>query len=129
MSFALAAAGDAELDVYSVDGRRVRRLARGRFEPGPHRVGWDGRDDRGQDVPSGVYFARLHGPQGAATRTMVRIRQSRGGESAAYSGDPLSLRAAIRWRTASCRRPRDSSSRPRLQWASAKSGSRRIACR
>ena len=43
------------VEVYSLDGRRVVSLPMSQSAP----VAWDGRDDGGQRVPSGVYFARL----------------------------------------------------------------------
>jgi hypothetical protein len=58
-SFELPAADSAELILYGVSGRRVRTVARGRFDAGSHSFVWDGRDDRGLDVAPGVYFYRL----------------------------------------------------------------------
>ena len=47
------------MSVFSVTGRKIRTLA-DRVDPaGTHRVAWDGRDDRGARVSSGVYFCRL----------------------------------------------------------------------
>ncbi len=74
LSFTLNEPGAVDLEVYSADGRRVRSIARGRYEAGIHRVAWDGRDERGLETPSGIYFARLGAPQGTSTRTLVRIR-------------------------------------------------------
>jgi hypothetical protein len=74
LAFGLAAAGDVDLAVFSIDGRRVRTLARGRFDAGEHRMEWDGRDDGGRAVPAGVYFARLQAPSYHATRRLLRVR-------------------------------------------------------
>ena len=51
--------GYLRLVIYDAQGRRVRMLASGEFGPGRHRARWDGTDDRGRTVASGVYFARL----------------------------------------------------------------------
>jgi flagellar hook assembly protein FlgD len=53
--------GSAQLDIYDVRGRRVRRLSDdGRtLAPGLHEFPWDGRNNRGHYVSSGVYFVRL----------------------------------------------------------------------
>lgn len=59
VSFALARAGEARLEVIGVDGRRVRTLARGVFAAGEHARVWDGADDRGRALPAGLYFVRL----------------------------------------------------------------------
>lgn len=50
--------GKAEIGVYDIGGRLVRNVARGRYPSGFHSASWDGRDDRGHDVPVGVYFLR-----------------------------------------------------------------------
>lgn len=53
------AAGAARLVVHDLAGRVVRRLLDGQREAGPFSLAWDGRDDAGRQLPSGVYFARL----------------------------------------------------------------------
>lgn len=51
--------GYVEITVYDVSGREIRRLLSGAM-PGGHGVAlWDGLDDNGERVASGVYFARL----------------------------------------------------------------------
>lgn len=62
------------LDIYNVAGRRVRTLAQGPAQAGPHTARWDGRDDHGAALPSGVYFYCLSTPRGTKTRTMVLVR-------------------------------------------------------
>ena len=47
------------LDVYDLNGRRVRRLVDGVLEAGMHRSAFDGRDDRGEKLSAGMFFARL----------------------------------------------------------------------
>jgi hypothetical protein len=48
-----------ELTIYDVAGRAIRALLRAPLAAGPHEIRWDGRDDAGSSVASGVYFARL----------------------------------------------------------------------
>ena len=74
LEFGLARAGAVQLSIYGVDGRRVRTLIAGRMEPGFARPTWDGRDDQGQRVPAGVYFARLVTPDGSFSRRIVSMR-------------------------------------------------------
>ncbi len=58
--FRLGAPGPVSLRVYDVAGRLVRTLAFGReMASGVHAVVWQGRDDRGLGVASGLYIARL----------------------------------------------------------------------
>jgi M6 family metalloprotease-like protein len=54
--------GDVSLRVYDASGRLVRTLLDGSVAAGRHVAYWDGRDDRGALVSSGVYFYRLEGP-------------------------------------------------------------------
>jgi hypothetical protein len=57
--FSLPAAGAHSLVVYDVTGRRVASLSSGWADAGAHEVRWDGRNQKGVQVPSGVYFFRL----------------------------------------------------------------------
>jgi len=45
-----------ELSIYNLKGQKVRTLANGPSAAGRYRSVWDGRDDRGAPVASGVYF-------------------------------------------------------------------------
>ena len=62
------------LDIYNLVGQRVRTLVRATLEAGFHSVRWDGRNDEGVSVASGVYLYRLHAGDITATRTMLLIR-------------------------------------------------------
>ena len=57
--FDLAYADQAELVVFDAQGRLVRTLFRGQASGGRNEIVWDGRDDQGREVPSGVYYYRL----------------------------------------------------------------------
>ena len=65
-----------KLMIYNLLGQRVRTLVSGEFDSGEYRITWDGRDDLGRDVSSGVYFYRLtvDGGKRTETRKMVLIR-------------------------------------------------------
>jgi hypothetical protein len=63
-----------ELAVYGLDGRRVRILADGFLPTGGHRTTWDGRDDAGQTVASGVYLVRLQGTEFTQSQRVVLVR-------------------------------------------------------
>ena len=64
---------DAWITVYDVAGRRVRELFVGAMAAGRHVVVWDGRDDGGRRVGSGVYFVRLATDAGVIQRKVVYI--------------------------------------------------------
>ncbi|MFQ5599912.1 MAG: FlgD immunoglobulin-like domain containing protein [Candidatus Krumholzibacteriia bacterium] len=72
--FDLARAGHVELRIYDVAGRLVRTLTRGEYPPGIHRFVWDGHDDAGGRVASGVYLYRLEGGDFATTRKLILMR-------------------------------------------------------
>jgi flagellar hook assembly protein FlgD len=55
-------------------GRIIRTLADGRTEAGTRTVRWDGMDDTGIPVPSGLYFAKLTSSGSSAVRKMTVIR-------------------------------------------------------
>lgn len=59
LQLSLPQAGHVDLGIYDISGRRLRTLASARLSAGTHALVWDGRDDRGNPAPSGVYFARL----------------------------------------------------------------------
>lgn len=60
--------------VFAVDGRRVRTLRKGMMEAGVHQLTWDGRDDAGRQVASGLYFAGVETERGRTTRRIARVR-------------------------------------------------------
>jgi hypothetical protein len=74
LSFSLAQGGPVELAIYSVGGRRVRTLARDVREPGEYSVVWNGRDDGGNAVAAGVYYAYLLTAQGRFHRTITYLK-------------------------------------------------------
>jgi flagellar hook assembly protein FlgD len=59
VAFSLASAVATELRIYDVRGALVRTLVNDHRSAGVHRVEWNGRDDGGQMVASGVYFCKL----------------------------------------------------------------------
>ena len=74
IEFELTQDGVAELVICDVAGRAVKLLARAQMPAGPHRVEWNGRDDSGAPVASGVYYYSLHTAQGRWTKRMVLLR-------------------------------------------------------
>jgi hypothetical protein len=65
---------DVALDIFDVQGRRVRALVRGQEAPGTHGAVWDGRDDAGRLVPSGIFFYRLQVGGQTLTRKMMLLK-------------------------------------------------------
>jgi len=64
----------AQVSVYDVAGRLVRHLVSGEFEAGYGTATWDGRDERGVAVSSGIYFLRLVSAGSTRTARIVVVR-------------------------------------------------------
>jgi hypothetical protein len=60
--------------VYDVTGRRVATLVDGHKAAGEKRVTWDGSNDHGAEVATGVYFYRMTAPGFSQTRKMVLVK-------------------------------------------------------
>ena len=69
----LPLAGDARLDVFDTSGRLVRTLVRESVSPGDHGVTWDGSDEAGRRVGTGVYYLRLAGAGSVHTQRVVLL--------------------------------------------------------
>ncbi len=74
IDFFLPGGADTELAVFDLSGRRVRTLLGEPLAGGDHRVSWDGRNDDGRPVRSGVYFYRLRAGGETITRKMTLLR-------------------------------------------------------
>jgi flagellar hook assembly protein FlgD len=60
--------------VYSVDGRLIRTIQRAHLAPGYYRLSWDGRNERGQAVSSGVYFITASAGDIVSSRKVILVR-------------------------------------------------------
>ena len=74
IKFGLPTASRVTLTIYNVLGQKVRTLVNGFLEAKVHTVRWDGRNDRGMQVPSGMYFYRLKAKGFIKTNRMLLIR-------------------------------------------------------
>lgn len=74
LRFSLATEGEARLDIYDASGRRVRTLLDGVQGAGAHQVTWDGTDEDGQSLPSGVYWARFQTGDFEGSSKLIRIQ-------------------------------------------------------
>jgi hypothetical protein len=72
LCYSLPSAGAAALSIHDLLGRRVRLLGEGIFPGGEQRTTWDGLDEAGRVVATGVYFAVLRDSRGSRTRMLVR---------------------------------------------------------
>ncbi|MCK4360006.1 MAG: T9SS type A sorting domain-containing protein [Candidatus Cloacimonetes bacterium] len=59
ITFYISSTGETELAIYNVSGQKVRTLINEFQTTGEHTIIWDGTDDDGNAVSSGIYFYRL----------------------------------------------------------------------
>lgn len=65
---------DVKLIIYNVLGQQVRTLVSSAMNAGHHVVNWDGRNEAGQLVPSGLYFYRIKAGNNIASRRMMLLK-------------------------------------------------------
>ncbi len=73
ITLALPRAGEFQVTVLDVTGRRVRALANGMGTAGSHTLHWDGRDDFGKRVAPGLYLVQARAGADRATSRVVLI--------------------------------------------------------
>jgi hypothetical protein len=74
LSFSLPKSSMVEIDIYDVCGRKVKSLYFGQAEAGIHKLIWDGRNDSGGSVSSGVYLYRLKSESDVVVRKMTLLK-------------------------------------------------------
>jgi hypothetical protein len=74
LEFSVERPGFTQLVVYDASGRQIRTLVRGTVTSGRHQVHWDGRDDAGLRVASGVYLCQLRSGRQTWSRRVVLLR-------------------------------------------------------
>ncbi len=74
ITYVLSVSGPVHLDVLDILGRHVATLADSWHSSGEYQVSWDGRDERGRLVGSGMYFYRLTMPGAAVSGKMVLLK-------------------------------------------------------
>jgi hypothetical protein len=75
ITYTLAERADVSLRIYNVAGQLIRTLVNETGSPGEvHTATWDGRNDAGQSVSSGVYFYRLTAGSYVQTKKMVLLK-------------------------------------------------------
>ena len=71
--YRVAQSGDVNLDIYNVLGQKVRTLVNGFREANTYSVQWDGKNDKGLQVPSGLYIYRLDIQGFSETKRMLLL--------------------------------------------------------
>ena len=74
ISYFLTEAGPAQVEVFNLIGQRVTVLTQEPQKAGLHRLHWDGKDDQGRVLASGIYLYRLVTPQEVIRRKLTVLR-------------------------------------------------------
>ena len=72
--FALPQSEEVKLAVYNLAGQRVGTLVKGMRQAGSYSINWDGKDEAGRDLASGVYLYELRAGEKIETRKLLLIR-------------------------------------------------------
>jgi hypothetical protein len=74
IDFEIARGGFVSIRIYDALGRRVRTLVNGSLAAGRHQRTWNGTDERGERVATGVYFCRMAADGFTRTRRLVLLK-------------------------------------------------------
>ena len=74
IEYSLAESGFTELAVYNIAGQKIKSLVSSEMTAGRHSVMWDGYDDHGNAVSSGVYLSRLKSGEKVTTQRMLFMK-------------------------------------------------------
>ena len=74
LEFTLSKGCHVRLDIYNILGKRIRTLINEHQTAGYKRVSWDGKDDNGNEVPTGVYFYRIKAGDFTQAKKMILLK-------------------------------------------------------
>jgi len=74
IAYHLSRASQVKLRVYNLAGQLLRTLVDAPQAAGHFQITWDGKDDTGNGVASGVYLYRLEAESFAETKKMILLR-------------------------------------------------------
>jgi hypothetical protein len=74
IAFELAQRKQVQMSIFDAGGRLVQNLVDGVFDPGTHKVTWNGRDKSHTAVSSGMYFVRIESDGRVETKKIVLLK-------------------------------------------------------
>jgi len=74
IEFTLGQAGPVRVDIFNLKGQKVKSLANGNYPIGINSLSWDGTDDAGRGVASGIYYVRMNAENRNYSRRVVLVK-------------------------------------------------------
>ncbi len=74
IAFSLKEAGKVTLEIYNIKGEKVRTLLKGHLDAAYHNIIWNGKDNSGKKVASGVYFYKMKTGKYVSTKKMILMK-------------------------------------------------------
>jgi hypothetical protein len=74
IQYALPKTSEVKIQIYNILGQKVRNLVDEPQKPGYKMIHWDGKDDSGKEVSSGVYFYRIEAGNFVKCKKMILLK-------------------------------------------------------
>ncbi len=74
IAFSTKENGPVSIDIFNIRGQKVKALLNENMVAGPHTVVWNGTDDNGKSVASGVFFYRMKSGKYTSTKKMILMK-------------------------------------------------------
>jgi len=74
IKYTLSKPAEVSLIIYNILGQKVRTLVQDEKQSGTMSVAWNGKDETGKEISSGIYFYRLKAGEYSQTRRMVLLK-------------------------------------------------------
>ena len=74
ISFSIPQDSKVELSIYNIKGQKVKILAKRDFEKGIHKVIWNGKDENGKPISSGIYFYKIKVKDKMISKKMLLLK-------------------------------------------------------
>lgn len=74
INFSLEKESSVSIDIYNVTGEKVKSLFNGIEKAGSHSIEWNGTDNFGNQLPTGVYFYRLNSKEFSETKKLIFLK-------------------------------------------------------
>ena len=74
IEFGLSNAAHVKIDIFNIVGQRVRTLVDEEMESGNYVADWDGKDEQGNSVSSGIYFYRMKSEDFSDMKKMLLVK-------------------------------------------------------